>query len=532
VFRVESFNIFGQSNGTSSRSFNVLDITPPDTVIDTRPPDLTNDTTPTWTFHSTEPTGATFECRLTQTAGSTGSGSFSACNSGSFTPSTLPTTTGAPYLFEVRAKDQANNTDGTPATDAFTLDTSAPAAPAITDTDPDSPSSNNNPAVKGNAEAGSTVLLYKSSDCSGAATGSPTAATTFASPGITVNVPSDSSTQITARATDQAGNVSPCSSAITYVEDSGAPDTVIDTRPPDSTNDTTPTWTYHSTEPTGATFECRVTQTSGPTGSGAFTVCNGGSFTQSPALPATPGAPYLFEVRAQDQAGNQDLSAATDSFTLDTSAPAAPAITDTDPDSPSSDNSPEVKGNAEAGSTVLLYKSSDCSGAATGSPTAATAFASPGITVGVSDGSTQITARATDQAGNVSPCSSPITYVADSGAPDTIIDTRPPDQTNDTTPTWTFHSTEPTGATFECRLTQTSGSTGSGSFSACNSGTFTPSTLPNSAGAPYLFEVRAKDQSNNTDDTPATDSFTLDTSAPGANLTGSPQDLTNDTTPT
>lgn len=32
-----------------------------------------------------------------------------------------------------------------------------------------------------------------------------------------------------------------------------------------------------------------------------------------------------------------------------------PTLTDTDPDSPSTDNSPEIKGNAVAGSTVDLY---------------------------------------------------------------------------------------------------------------------------------------------------------------------------------
>ena len=61
------------------------------------------------------------------------------------------------HTFEVRATDSAQNTDPTPASRAFTVDTSAPAAPSLTDTDPDSPANDNNPEVKGSAEAGSTV---------------------------------------------------------------------------------------------------------------------------------------------------------------------------------------------------------------------------------------------------------------------------------------------------------------------------------------------------------------------------------------
>ena len=58
------------------------------------------------------------------------------------------------HTFEVRATDQAQNTDQTPASAAFTVDTQAPAAPTITDTDPDSPANDNDPLVKGSAEGG------------------------------------------------------------------------------------------------------------------------------------------------------------------------------------------------------------------------------------------------------------------------------------------------------------------------------------------------------------------------------------------
>lgn len=92
--------------------------------------------------------------------------------------------------------------------------------------------------------------------------------------------------------------------------------------------------------------------------------------------------------------------------------PPPPTLTDTDPNSPANDNSPEVKGTAPAATTVKLYPNATCTGApaATGS---AAIFASPGLTATVpNDSSTTFHATATDGASNVSPCSvSAITYV-------------------------------------------------------------------------------------------------------------------------
>ena len=51
-----------------------------------------------------------------------------------------------------------------------------------------------------------------------------------------------------------------------------------------------------------------------------------------------------------------------------TPGPLAPRITDTDPNSPSNDNSPEVRGTgAAAGSTVRVYGDAGCTGPVLGS---------------------------------------------------------------------------------------------------------------------------------------------------------------------
>jgi hypothetical protein len=100
---------------------------------------------------------------------------------------------------------------------ALRTDSAAPAAPTITATDPPSPANDNNPKVKGSAEAGATVRIFESSDCSGpvAAEGSAAA---FGSPGLAATVASDTATEFTATATDAAANTSPCSASLLYTK--------------------------------------------------------------------------------------------------------------------------------------------------------------------------------------------------------------------------------------------------------------------------------------------------------------------------
>jgi hypothetical protein len=90
--------------------------------------------------------------------------------------------------------------------------------------------------------------------------------------------------------------------------------------------------------------------------------------------------------------------------------PAAPQLTSTDPASPGSSGDPRILGTAEAGSTVRVYASPNCTGMPVGAGSAAK-LGSPGIPVGVAEGVTAaFSATATDAAGNTSACSAPISY--------------------------------------------------------------------------------------------------------------------------
>ena len=343
-------------------------------------------------------------------------------------------------------------------------DTSPPAAPSLTDTDPDSPANDNNPEVKGSAEAGSTVRIYSTADCSGSPLASGSAAA-FSGAGITTPVPGDQTTNLRATATDAAGNTSGCSTALAYTEDSTAPATpsLTDTDP-DSPgqrqqprgqglgrgrldgadlldrrlhrlaarerhrrrlqrrrdHDPGPGKPDH--QPSGHGHRCRrqrlgllerprlhrgldrprdaehhrhrprlAGQRQQPRGQGLGRGRLDGAHLLDRRLPGSPlasGTAATFSgagittpvpgdqttnlrATATDAAGNTSACSAALAYTEDSTAPAAPTLTDTDPDSPANDNNPEVKGSAEAGSTVRIYSTSDCSGTPLASGTAA-----------------------------------------------------------------------------------------------------------------------------------------------------------------
>jgi hypothetical protein len=87
------------------------DTTPPDTTITAGPSGTVTSTTAQFSFTSTE-TGSTFECQLDAAA-------YAACTS----PVTYTGLSAGSHTFSVRATDAAGNTDATPATRTWTIDT-------------------------------------------------------------------------------------------------------------------------------------------------------------------------------------------------------------------------------------------------------------------------------------------------------------------------------------------------------------------------------------------------------------------------
>jgi hypothetical protein len=201
---------------------------------------------------------------------------------------------------------QARNQGGAPdiGADEFNI----PATPVITDTDPDSPAADNAPEVKGTAVAGSTVKIYSTLDCSGAPLASGSAAQ-FASPGITTPVPSDTTTNLRATASDALNHNSGCSGAFPYTESPTPPAPPADSVRPETRIDSGPKATVKTKKK-----KVKV--------SIAFSANETASFRCSldRAAPAPCSSPFsatvkkgthTFEVTATDSAGNADPTPAT-----------------------------------------------------------------------------------------------------------------------------------------------------------------------------------------------------------------------------
>ena len=182
---------------------------------------------------------------------------------------------------------------------SFTVDTSAPAAPSLTDTDPDSPANDNNPEVKGSAEAGSTVKIYSTADCTGTPLASGTAGELRLT-GLTVNVAGDQTTSLRARATDRAGNESGCSAAIEYTEDSTPPDSELTDAPPPETTKRKVKFAFSSTE-AQSTFRCSLDKAT-------IKPC------ESPLTKRVSRGTHVFRVYALDPSGNADSTPAKAKF--------------------------------------------------------------------------------------------------------------------------------------------------------------------------------------------------------------------------
>ena len=303
---------------------------------------------------------------------------------------------------------------------SYTNDSTPPASVVLTQITPASPNQSTTPVIQGTADPGSTVNLYTTGDCTGSPAATGTAAA-FSSPGLQVTVAPDSTSTFRATATDSVGNTSPCStSSLTYQSDSTGPVPVMFTGSTPASPDPSTTPLIRGTAEPGSTVNLYLT----PDCTGAPAATGSAESFGSPGLPVTVavGSTTTFTARATDAAGNTS-ACSTSSLTYinDSTGPAPVTLTGSTPASPSPSTTPLIQGTAEAGSTVNLYATGDCTGAPAATGTAA-AFASPGLAVTVApDSTTTFTGTATDPAGNTSTCSSSsLSYTNDSTEPASV----------------------------------------------------------------------------------------------------------------
>ncbi len=415
--------------------------------------------------------------------------------------------------FYAKAKDPAGNASTCSAASfTYTFDATAPGAPMMLATIPASPStSNNTPLVTGNAEAGSTVRIFRTADCTGAEAGSGIASTPSGSFGIGITLASNSSTPLTANATDAAGNTSACSSMLTYLHDSlePAPPTITASTPASPSNMNSPMISGMSE--VGATVRLYTNNTCTTQIGSAATANGAGAF--SITISVADNSSTSLYAKATDVAGNVSQCSSAFTFNEDSTAPNAPALNSIPPSSTST--MPTLTGSAEAGTTVAVYASSNCSGTMLAMGPATGGTFSIGVTV-TANTSTPFTAKATDAAGNVSACSSSITYIHDNMTPGspTIAGTTPPSPAGSNNPT--INGTAEANSTVRLFTNPTCSTAVAGTATANGSGMFSVSlTVVN--GSTTTFYATASDAAGNSSGCSTSfATYTQDSAAPPA----------------
>jgi DNA-binding phage protein len=368
-----------------------LDITPPETTIDSGPSGTVSSTSASFGFSSSE-AGSTFECSLD---GNT----FASCTS----PRSYSGLSDGSHTFSVRATDAAGNTDATPATRSWTVNTTAP-VPQTT---------NLNPV----ADAGLTEL-------------SPT-------------TNNGSATSLGVDGVDPDPNGGDLNAALRWdLSQIPAGATVNSaTVTLNVTNSTAQT--YGAYELKKAWSEGQVSWSQAATGSPWATAGAKGTTDRGAKIAdvaPTKKASYTFTIPASVVQGWLDA--------------------------PSSSNG------------ILLAD-----------PTA---------------GTTNWDLFAFDTREGATPPKLSVTYTGgtDTTPPDTIIDSGPSGTVSSASASFAFSSTE-TGSTLECKLD-------AGAFASCTS----PKSYTGLSDGSHTFSVRATDAAGNTDATPATRSWTVNTVPP------------------
>ncbi|WP_313020414.1 Ig-like domain-containing protein, partial [Atlantibacter hermannii] len=457
------------------------------------------------------------------------------------------------HAISVKVIDTENNAGAEIPIATITIDTTLPdAASEITIMAGDEPISDGeatsvtNPTLSGEAEPGSTVVIYDN--------GTEIGSVTVDENGNWSSTPEtaldDGEHTFTVDVTDPAGNTSPATSAGTITIDTTAPaaatevilsgddQTLADGA---STKDTTPTVSGEA-EP-GST----VVIFDNGTEIGTVTADENGNWSFTPATALDDGE-HAFTVDVTDPAGNTSPSTSAGTITIDTTAPAAASEVTLSGDNQSfsdgastKDATPTLSGEAEPGSTVVIYDNGTEIGSVTADADGNWSFTPE---TALTDGEHAFTVDVTDPAGNTSPATAAGTITIDSTAPaaasEVILsgDDQPladGASTKDSTPTVSGEA-EPGSIVV---IYDNGVEIGSVTSDADGNWSFTPETAL--ADGEHTFTVNVTDPAGNTSPSTSAGTITIDTTAPAAasevTLSGDDQSLsdgasTQDTTPT
>ncbi|SDT12986.1 Ig-like domain-containing protein [Microlunatus soli] len=421
------------------------------------------------------------------------------------------------HVITATQTDPAGNRSD-PTTSSFVVDTVAPATPTITAPADGSVTADDTPDISGTAEPGSTVTVSSDDGTElGTATADDNGIWT-----LTPDALADGDYTITAVATDSAGNDSPTSAPSTFTVDTTAPDAPVITAPADgsTSNDSTPT--ISGTGEAGTTVEVTV---DGDV-IGTTTVDEDGNWSLPVPAPLADGD-HTATATQTDPAGNTSGESEPVAFTIDTTAPDAPVITTPADGSVTGDSTPTISGTAEPGATVTVTTADGTElGTATADGGGDWSFAADAL----DDGTYTITATATDEAGNGSVPSEPVTFTVDTTAPEAPVITGPADGSTIADNTPTIVGTGEPGATVEVSIDGTV----IGTADVGDDGTWSLDPSDALADGEHTVTATQTDPAGNVSGASDPVDFTVDTTAAGPPVITEPGngDVTTDPTPT
>jgi len=277
-FRVRAVDGAGNRDPTPATREWDVDAKAPATKLTEAPNDFSNGGD-RFEFASSEK-HSSFECKLDD-------GDYGACSS----PKAYPGLDDGAHRFRVRAVDRAGNSDPSPVSHKWTVDTNPPET-AI-ENGPPHVSHKGTATFSVSSESGATFecrLDNHGWDECGQVSGL-----------------SDGKHVMRARAKDRAGNVDPTPASWSWRVDL-PPETAITAGPSGSTSSSTATFRFSSTD-TAATFRCKLDGR-------RWSACTSGK-----TYTGLPQGSHTFKVRAKDSAGTNDPSPAERTWKVDTVAP-------------------------------------------------------------------------------------------------------------------------------------------------------------------------------------------------------------------
>lgn len=298
TFEVRAIDGVGNTDPSPDSITWTVDTVAPTTTITTHPAASESTDEAEFEFDGDDGAGTGvdhFECRLD-------GGSWATCTS----PHQLTALAEGTHTFEVRAVDGAGNTDATPASFAWQVDTAAPSAPTIVAPADASVTAQRRPPLRFTAEPGATLAITVD--------GQLVATVPVPGSGEVEYTPVldliDGPHTVSAVATDALGNVGAASATHTFRVLATAPmPPAIPTLPASQSSDKNPVFAFDP--PPGTTLQCQLDD-------GAWGDCD-----RVTALTSLPDGPHTLRVRSVNEAGvESDPQLYT--WTVDTTAPPAP----------------------------------------------------------------------------------------------------------------------------------------------------------------------------------------------------------------